>query len=66
MSDAPRIFNREHLGISAEQVRDARARAWAYCFDCFNRRNGQEGGPVTAPDDAKKESKHVGAKTRVP
>ena len=24
------------------------------------------GGPDTAPDDAKKESKHVGAKTRVP
>lgn len=26
----------------------------------------KEGGPATAPDDAKKESKHVGAKTRIP
>jgi hypothetical protein len=26
----------------------------------------KKGGHATAPDDAKKESKHVGAKTRIP
>ena len=37
-----------------------------YRFLLFESRASKEGGPVTAPDDAKKESKHVGAKTRVP
>jgi hypothetical protein len=35
MSDAPRSFYREHPGISPEQVRDARARAWAFVFQCY-------------------------------
>jgi hypothetical protein len=41
-------------GQTSEQVRDVRARAWSYVFECFNRRNGQEGGPATAPDDGTK------------
>lgn len=53
MSDAPRIALRPNPGITTEQARDARARAWMYVFACFNRRNGQEGGPPTAPEDAK-------------
>jgi hypothetical protein len=40
-------------GITPEQAHDARARAWAYVFDCFNRSNGKEGGAPAAPDDAK-------------
>ena len=47
-------------GISPQQARDARARVWAYVFECFNRRNGKEGGPPTAHDDAK-EIKNVRA-----
>jgi hypothetical protein len=38
--------------LALEQARNARARAWAYVFDCFHRRNGKEGGPaITAPDN---------------
>ena len=42
----------------SEQVRDARAHAWAYVFECFHHREGQEGGHATAPEDAKVRSKH--------
>jgi hypothetical protein len=31
-----------------ELARDARARAWAYVFSCFNRRAEQEGSPTPA------------------
>jgi hypothetical protein len=60
MSDAPYILNHQHPGVSPQQVRDARARAWAYAFQCFHRREGQEGGPTTAPkDDVKESNGHV-------
>ena len=48
-----RLSRSPHLGFSQEQARDARARAWLYAFDCFNRRDGKEGGLATATDDAK-------------
>jgi hypothetical protein len=41
----------------AEYPRDARARAWAFVFDCHRRRK-DEGGTATAPEDAKGRSKH--------
>jgi hypothetical protein len=44
-------------GQTSEQARDFRARAWSYVFECFNRRNGQEGGPATAPEDARKDDR---------
>jgi hypothetical protein len=60
-----RISPRSELTL--ERVRDARARAWRYVFDCFNRRNGQEGGPTTAPDSAKGGSQNdSSAKTIIP
>jgi hypothetical protein len=40
--------------LTHDQARNARARAWAYVFECFSRRNGKQGGPTTAPDDAMK------------
>jgi hypothetical protein len=60
MSDTPRIAVRPLPSTTAEQACDVRAGAWAFVFECFNRRNGQEGGPATAPDDAK-EIKNVRA-----
>jgi hypothetical protein len=35
MSDAPRILYSEHPVISPEQVREARTRAWAFIFQCY-------------------------------
>jgi hypothetical protein len=49
----PRIVLNPREGLTPEQARDARARAWAYVFDCFNRRREQEGGAaISATDDA--------------
>jgi hypothetical protein len=42
MSDAPRIVLHPKPGITAEQTRDARARAWAYVFE---RWHAKKGGP---------------------
>jgi hypothetical protein len=36
-------------GATREQTRDARARAWAYAFECFYRRADNE----NTPDDHK-------------
>jgi hypothetical protein len=65
MSDGFRLIQRPSTGITPEQTRDARSRAWLYVFECFARRNGIEGGPATAPDDAKG-SKHDRATTILP
>ena len=53
-------------GITPEQARHTRARAWAYVLDCFNCRVSQEGGPPTAPDSAKGGSSDSSAKTIIP
>ena len=51
--------------ITPEQARDARGRVWAFVFECFHRRENQEGGPATAPkDDAKESKRGVAAKNR--
>lgn len=55
----PEIVCTPAPGITPEKARDARARAWAYVFDCFNRRNGKEGGPAKTAPDAAKENKDV-------
>ncbi len=56
MKSNPDITLKLAGGLAPEQARNARARAWAYVFDCFHRRNGKEGGPaITAPyNDATK------------
>jgi hypothetical protein len=35
--------------ITPDQAQDARARAWAYVFQCHDRREEIEGGPAAAP-----------------
>jgi hypothetical protein len=49
VSDTPRVVFRPS-GITPDLARYARACAWAYVFECFNRRNGTQGGPATAPE----------------
>jgi hypothetical protein len=48
-----RLVLRPKPGISSEQSRDARAHAWAFVFECLNRREEKEGSPAAAPSDAK-------------
>jgi hypothetical protein len=53
MRDAPHTVLRPSPGTTPEQVRNARARAWAFVFACFEKHQQEnKGGPVTAPDDA--------------
>jgi hypothetical protein len=49
MSDGIRILCREHSGISPEQVRDARARAWAFVFQCYQ--GSQKGAESVSEHD---------------
>jgi hypothetical protein len=63
MCDPQHITAKPLRGITTEQACDARARAWAYVFDCFNHRNEQEGGPAAAPkDDVKGSNGYVASK----
>ena len=62
MTEASRAIHRPRPDIFREQGRDARARAWSFVFKCWHEK--QEGGPPTAPDDRKKESKHVPAEIK--
>ena len=39
---SPRITSTPRSDTTPEQTRDARARAWAYVFECFYRRAGKE------------------------
>jgi hypothetical protein len=55
MSELPRTVHCPLSTLSPEQARDARARAWAYVFVCFNRRNGKEAAHPGSPDDARKD-----------
>jgi hypothetical protein len=37
-------------GITPEQARDARARAWSFIFECWQKK--QKAAPASRPDDA--------------
>ena len=42
MSEETRLFQRLHPGVTSEQARDARARAWAFVFECWETKKGEE------------------------
>jgi hypothetical protein len=64
MSSRSRLTHWQRPGeISPGAELDALAAVYRFILDC---RAKKEGGPTTAPDDAKKESKYVGAKTILP
>lgn len=50
-------------GTSQEQARDTRARAWAYVFQCFHRREGQEDSPSPAALDDTRGESQFGSRT---
>ncbi len=54
MSDAQHPTARLTPSISPEHARDARARAWAFVFECYARKKGARPG---APNDGE-ESKN--------
>ena len=51
---SPRKATSPHRSVTAEQARTARARAWAFVFDCYCKKKA---APASRPDDAEKESK---------
>ena len=40
-------------GLTSEKLRDVRARAWSYVFECFNRHTKKKAAPASGRDDAK-------------
>ena len=44
MSDAPRIVLRPNPGITGEQAHNARARVWAFVFECWHAKKGGQHG----------------------
>ncbi len=42
MSETLRIAPQPNVGTTTEQARDARARAWAYVFQCWDAKKGEQ------------------------
>jgi hypothetical protein len=40
--NSPRMSHPVRPDVTAEQARDARARAWAYVFQCWNMKKGEQ------------------------
>ncbi len=47
------IVSKPAPGLTAEQVRDARAHAWAFVFECHEKRRAVERALLDDRDDAK-------------
>ncbi len=60
MGDPPRMVLRPNPSITTEQVRDARSRAWAFVFRCYESRETLAAKPAPEPDsrDDAAEVKH--------
>ena len=46
MNDATRIVVKPNPGVTPEEARDARVRAWRFVFDCWEQKKtaGEDGG----------------------
>ena len=53
MSDGVRLVQRLYPGVTPEQTRDARARAWAFVFQCWQEK--QKAAPASRPDARKED-----------
>jgi hypothetical protein len=56
VTDTPRVIHRSLPGISPEDARDARLRAWAYVFEVFNhptKKRGQRRQPQEVCEQGK-------------
>jgi hypothetical protein len=66
--DSTRSVQRSHDTVTAGQVRDARARAWAFVFDCY-RKKEEASLPESRPDsdpDSEREKHRGGERCRSP
>jgi len=65
--DSPRL-DRPHRGIAAREVLDARARAWAYVFQCWQGKQSAAGVTSTNGDDPERrsDSDEIRAKRSIP
>jgi hypothetical protein len=55
--NSARIVLNPRQDLTAEQARDARARAWTYVFQSFYRRNGKETVEPAPEPDTRDEAK---------
>ena len=58
MNDARRFVVKPNPGITPEQARDARARAWAFVFKCFYHHEKEDVSGRGGEDDASDEFTH--------
>ena len=61
---APRVVVKPNSDISLEEARDARARAWVFVFDCYEKKKAAVGADHTGGDG--KEIKDVPANPILP
>jgi hypothetical protein len=47
MSSAPRLMSKPMSGITPEQARDARARAWKFIFDTYREKAAEQDNAKT-------------------
>ena len=52
---SPHVASNPQPSVPLEHSRDTRARAWAFVFDCYRKK---EAAPESRPDDAKERSKN--------
>ncbi len=64
--NSARIALNPRQDLTAEQARDARARAWVYVFQCWRKKQNAAGMTSTNGDDAMRGSKHDRAKDIIP
>jgi hypothetical protein len=61
--DSPREVAFPHPRAMSEPARDARARAWAFVFDCYRKK---EAAAENRPKDPERSSDDIRAKARIP
>ena len=60
---SPRKATTSRPSVTPEYAREARARAWAYAFDCYRKKEATRPG---SPDDPERRSDEIRAKARIP
>ncbi len=58
MNEFARIVVKPNPSINADEARDARARAWAFVFECFYRHEKEAVSGRGGEDDASEEFTH--------
>jgi hypothetical protein len=64
--NSARIVLNPRQDLTAEQARDARARAWVYVFQCWREKQNAAGMTSTNGNDPERRSDEIRAKTRIP